>query len=235
MSFGIQIINNNDNIIIDENYANTQPLNDTAYIIPKDTFFPNLTATTGGFATIAGQATVDTSSDLAFAQPVRVAQAQLGIGIRSSTIVGFPPQWLGDGDIAGVGAPAGKAPVAVPANGYRTHFLSATANSSASIGFGLQVFKADGSCAYNSNDSEVVFTIVATGQIDTFASPFNFNIPTGRSINDYYVLVKSTNGLRGSSLFGLGYNFYNYDYTNNRIQVYCSYFAHKYIIARKIS
>jgi|SRR6056300_26101 hypothetical protein len=167
MSYGIQIINEDQNIIIDDTFSTLlEKSGGTASLL--DSFPP------------AG--TNENAGDIVFARPIFSSSesGQARVTITYSDYSGYQvfPFWGTQGNLSN------------PDNGYKYYVMSPSAVGAASSGFGLEIFKEDGvTLTFSSNISsnmEIVAAGVAGGYNGVTGS-VAYNIPAGEDMNNYYV------------------------------------------------
>lgn len=167
MAFGIEIINNNDRIIIDNNYSNFGYFSLNSSTAARDSAYPGVANTV--------------ASDFIVARPNTSANGILG---RSSQF-GLAPKW-GPPSVQG-GVPS--AIFYVLRN--NTRFIPAQLS-----GYGVEVYANTGNVVFTSNVTKN-FEVVAVGNFNSkTANVTNIAFPSSTTwysnFTDYYVVINNT-------------------------------------------
>lgn len=202
MSYGFEVYNADGNIIIDQNYGTTLPVEPLGFpsTVPANsvqfTVFP-------GYSTYSGNVL---NSDIVIAQPNRnPADPNEAVYVG-----GMNGLW---GFNSPVMAPYGT-------KYYRLRKISSVSQEE----YGLVVYEEDGvTPTFDSNQLSSIFNVVAK-PFSTDGTLAWYDIPSGENIDDYFVILQKETSTAFTVDFGAG-NFTSitykgaavYDFANNRI------------------
>jgi len=219
MSYGIEIRNGDDNIIIDDQYYNfRERLTGTA--LPGSNYPPSGVTGSGSF--------IPLTSDTIMARPIRSTgspENQLDVlftELNNAVFTGY--EWGGDD-------PAGYGDLFLePVNGYK-YYVFNDSDVGALPDYGLAIYDEDGKLTFRSDiQSTLEVVAIIDLNINTGGSGLNtgtYNIPVGEDINDHYVFTNNLNYINIGDFLGTGFDNFGanrarYDYINNKIDFICS-------------
>lgn len=166
MSYGIEVTNSDNRVIIDSEYKNFQVKSD-------------------GTTVNGGLMPTRVDDELVFAKPTRDAGKTSGYHLLAQQI---PNNSTSRADWKMGVDDSGWPDVNWP-DSY-TWFILAPSVVTAGTGYGVEVFDASGDLCFSSNISESI-EVVASGTIGANGS-YTYDIPAGDDIEDYYVYIEQT-------------------------------------------
>lgn len=219
MSYGLEIRNSSDHIIIDDTYVTT--------LVNSNGVADQGTA--GGFI---NSNSIFLEGDLLWAAPYYSG------AVPANDFIAVSYTWFnpGAGNIQlrswcdGSYSALSASQCASKVKWYRTSGLT-TPNPSNS-GYGLEIYDENGNVTFTSNTGDFVEVVSSGRAIPGFGTAI-FNAPAGESITDYYVAVNNFFEFNDSGVTSYTRAFY--DNTNNRILVTTNVLEFRYLIGRVLT